>query len=138
MRARAFIKALDVREVTPILEPSCYRAKGAAQVDSFCRRLMVPLFRGSNRFESFLSPIRGLRVSMIKMIRPTNYDLRSPLSWFKINQLDRMDKPDKILLKRDLAGFDEGFEALDVRQVAPVLAVPTSALQSTGHSETGS
>jgi hypothetical protein len=49
-----------------------------------------------------------------------------------------MDKPDKILLKRDLAGFDEGFEALDVRQVAPVLAVPASALQSTGHSETGS
>jgi len=33
---------------------SCSRAKRVSEVDSSCRLLIVPLFRGSSRFESFI------------------------------------------------------------------------------------
>jgi len=36
------------------VEPSCPRAKRVAEVDSSCRILIVPLFRGSRRFESLI------------------------------------------------------------------------------------
>jgi len=36
------------------LEPSCSRAKRVPEVDSSCRLLIVPLFRGSSRFESLI------------------------------------------------------------------------------------
>ena len=37
------------------LEPRCSKAKRVAEVDSSCRHLIVPLFRGSSRFESLTS-----------------------------------------------------------------------------------